>query len=65
MPADSILDLRGVLCPLNFVKAKVKLEEMQEGQVLKIILDEGGRHAERAAVPQGGRPSYNRGGTPQ
>lgn len=23
------LDLQGVLCPLNFVKAKLKLEEME------------------------------------
>lgn len=35
------LDLRGVLCPINFVKTKLKLEEMQSGQVLEIILDDG------------------------
>jgi len=35
------LDLRGVLCPINFVKTKLKLEEMRSGEVLEIILDEG------------------------
>lgn len=38
---DEKLDLRGVACPLNFVKTKLKLEEMQSGQVLEIILDDG------------------------
>jgi len=42
LPApDSNLDLRGVLCPLNFVRTKLKLEEMEEGQVLEVILDDG------------------------
>lgn len=35
------LDLRGVLCPLNFVYTKLKLEEMDEGQVLEVILNDG------------------------
>ncbi len=35
------LDLRGTLCPLNFVKTKLTLEEMAEGEVLEIILDDG------------------------
>ncbi|MFZ3073322.1 MAG: sulfurtransferase TusA family protein [Thermodesulfobacteriota bacterium] len=35
------LDLRGVLCPMNFVKTKLKLESMDEGEVLEIILDSG------------------------
>jgi len=38
---DESLDLRGVLCPLNFVKTKLQLEEMEEGQVLEVILDDG------------------------
>lgn len=37
---DSI-DLRGVMCPMNFVKAKLKLEALEEGEVLEIILDTG------------------------
>ncbi len=39
--ADEKIDLRGVLCPINFVKAKLKLEQMEDGQVLEIILDDG------------------------
>lgn len=34
-------DLRGVACPLNFVKAKLELEKIEIGEVLKILLDEG------------------------
>jgi TusA-related sulfurtransferase len=39
--ADAELDLRGVICPYNFVKTKLKLETMDAGQVLAVILDEG------------------------
>ncbi|MCK5506268.1 MAG: sulfurtransferase TusA family protein [Thermodesulfovibrionia bacterium] len=35
------LDLRGVSCPMNFVKAKVTLEDLDEGQQIEFILDEG------------------------
>ena len=38
---DAELDLRGVICPYNFVKTKLKLETMDAGQVLSVILDEG------------------------
>ena len=38
---DAELDLRGVICPYNFVKTKLKLETMDDGQVLAVILDEG------------------------
>lgn len=39
--ADEKIDLRGVLCPINFVKTKLKLEMMDDGQVLEIALDDG------------------------
>ncbi len=39
--ADEELDLRGVICPYNFVKTKLKLETMAPGQLLLIHLDEG------------------------
>ena len=39
--ADAELDLRGVICPYNFVKTKLKLETMGAGQVLAVILDDG------------------------
>ena len=33
------LNLIGIKCPLNFVKAKIKLEKMPKDKDLKIILD--------------------------
>lgn len=38
---DDKIDLRGVLCPINFVKTKLKLEMMDSGQILEVILDDG------------------------
>ncbi len=38
---DDQIDLRGVLCPINFVKTKLKLEMLDSGQVLEVILDDG------------------------
>jgi TusA-related sulfurtransferase len=38
---DVELDLRGVICPYNFVKTKLKLETMQAGQILSVLLDDG------------------------
>ncbi len=35
------IDLRGVECPLNFVKAKLELEKIAVGQVLEVLLDDG------------------------
>ncbi|MBE9531288.1 MAG: sulfurtransferase TusA family protein [Proteobacteria bacterium] len=40
MSEDS-LDLRGIVCPINFVKTKLKLESMDDGEILEIILDSG------------------------
>ncbi len=38
---NEVLDLSGVQCPLNYVRAKLKLETMSKGQVLEIYLDDG------------------------
>ncbi|MEY4704878.1 MAG: hypothetical protein RL042_1080 [Nitrospirota bacterium] len=38
---DAELDLRGVICPYNFVKTKLKLEGMEQGQILSVLLDDG------------------------
>lgn len=35
------IDLRGVRCPLNYVKTKLKLEELETGQELTVLLDDG------------------------
>jgi sulfite reductase (ferredoxin) len=39
--ADVFMDLRGVKCPINYVKAKIRLETMENGQTLFLYLDEG------------------------
>ncbi len=36
-----LLDLRGVKCPMNFVRAKLELEKMKIGEILDILLDDG------------------------
>ena len=41
MVPDEKMDLRGTICPYNFVKTKLKLETMETGKVLEIIIDEG------------------------
>lgn len=38
---DEQIDLRGVMCPINFVKTKLKLEMMDAGQILELLLDSG------------------------
>jgi TusA-related sulfurtransferase len=38
---NHIIDLRGVACPLNFVKAKLELEKLEIGDILEVLLDEG------------------------
>ena len=39
--ADATLDLSGVKCPINFVKTKLKLEELETGQLLEVVVDDG------------------------
>lgn len=38
---DETVDITDVVCPVTFVKAKVALEELDEGQVLAIRLNDG------------------------
>ncbi|WP_295617982.1 sulfurtransferase TusA family protein [Chamaesiphon sp. GL140_3_metabinner_50] len=35
------LDLRGTPCPINFVRTKMKLEQMDAGELLEVWLDAG------------------------
>ena len=35
------LDLKGTGCPINYVKAKLFLEDLNRGDILEILLDEG------------------------
>lgn len=41
MEIKKCIDLRGVCCPINFVKAKLAMEEIEKGEILEIVLDEG------------------------
>jgi TusA-related sulfurtransferase len=34
------IDLRGLKCPLNWAKAKVRLEALSRGEVLELTLDD-------------------------
>jgi TusA-related sulfurtransferase len=36
-----VIDLRGVSCPTNFVKAKLALEDIAVGETARILLDDG------------------------
>ena len=35
------IDLSGVSCPTNFVKAKLALEDIETGEIAQILLDDG------------------------
>ena len=36
---DSELDLSGEVCPYTFVKSKLSLEELEPGQILRVVVD--------------------------
>lgn len=36
---DQEINLRGEVCPYTFVRSKLALEQMESGQVLKVIID--------------------------
>jgi sulfite reductase (ferredoxin) len=38
---NHIIDLRGIACPLNFVKAKLEIEKLSIGEILEVLLDSG------------------------
>ncbi|GHT11389.1 transcriptional regulator [Planctomycetales bacterium] len=38
---DETVDITDVVCPITFVKAKVALEELDEGQILSIRMNDG------------------------
>jgi TusA-related sulfurtransferase len=49
------MDLRGVPCPLNWARAKVRLEAMAPGEVVALVIDDprGARDIPRAAEASG------------
>lgn len=36
-----LLDLRGVTCPMNFVKTKLFLDKLESGAIVEVCLDGG------------------------
>lgn len=52
---DKRIDIRGLVCPFTFVKAKLAIESMEIGQVLEILLDyeEASRSIPRAMKEHG------------
>lgn len=39
--ADDKVDITDVVCPVTFVKTKVALEELDEGQILQVHVNDG------------------------
>ena len=39
--ADGFVDITDVVCPITFVKAKVAIEELDDGQILEIRMNAG------------------------
>jgi tRNA 2-thiouridine synthesizing protein A len=53
----SVVDLRGVSCPTNFVKAKLAMDLLETGEVVEFLLDDGEpvRNVPRALKDEGHR----------
>jgi TusA-related sulfurtransferase len=49
------MNLCGVKCPLNWAKAKVRLEDLERGDILELLIDDpkGRRDIPRAAEAEG------------
>ncbi len=49
------MNLYGVKCPLNWAKAKVRLEDLERGDVLEVLINDpkGRRDIPRAAEAEG------------
>ncbi len=39
--ANEFIDITDVTCPITFVKTKVALEDMEDGQILEVHLNDG------------------------
>ncbi len=54
---DAELNLRGVHCPYNYVRTKLKLEEMRVGEILAVTVDAGepARNVPRSVTDDGHR----------
>jgi TusA-related sulfurtransferase len=54
-PPDHTIDITGEVCPMTFVRTKLKLERMRSGEVLSVRLrgEEPLRNVPRAARDEG------------
>ena len=52
---DETLTVTGEACPMNYVRTKLRLEEMADGQVLSVLVSEGeaARNVPRSAGEEG------------
>jgi len=52
---NETVDITDVVCPVTFVKAKVALDELEEGQILSIRLNDGepARNVPRSVKEEG------------
>jgi len=52
------IDIKGLVCPMTFVRAKLAIETIQPGEVLEVILDyeEASRSVPRSMEEQGHEP---------
>lgn len=41
LKVDDSLDITDVVCPITFVKVKIALEDLENGQILDVHLNEG------------------------
>ncbi len=46
MQGDTVLDARGQLCPMPILNMDHKVKEIQPGQVLEVLADDEGAHAD-------------------
>lgn len=54
-PPTHTIDITGEVCPMTFVRTKLKLERMKSGEILAVLLkgDEPLRNVPRAAREEG------------
>ena len=41
LKSDEVIDIRDVVCPMTFVKTKAAIAELEIGQVLEVIMNDG------------------------
>ena len=52
---DDTVDITDVVCPTTFVKAKIALEELEEGEILSVKMNDGEpvQHVPRSIKEEG------------